>query len=49
MSNHKFDSIRETMGTLIDPMVLCEEAEDTLLSTQELSQSRWPEDRRPEG
>jgi hypothetical protein len=29
-------------------MVLFEEAEDTLLSTQELSQIRWPQDRRPE-
>ena len=46
---HMFDSILETMRALIDPMVLFEEAEDTLLSTQELSQIRWPEDRRPEG
>jgi hypothetical protein len=29
--------------------VLFEEAEDTLLSMQEISQIEWPEDRRPEG
>ena len=44
---HMFDSLLETMRTLMDPMVLFEEAEDTLLSMQELSQIQWPEDRRP--
>jgi len=29
--------------------VLFEEAEDTLLSMQEISQIEWPDDRRPEG
>ena len=29
---HMFDSLLETMRTLMDPMVLFEEAEDTLLS-----------------
>ena len=42
-----FDSLLETMRTLMDPMVLLEEAEDTLLSTQELSQIQWPDDTRP--
>jgi hypothetical protein len=37
-----FDSILETMRALMDPMVLFEEAEDTLLSMQELSQIEWP-------
>ena len=45
---HMFDSILETMRTLMDPMVLFEEAEDTLVSMQELSQIQWPEDKRPE-
>ncbi|MFN2604542.1 MAG: hypothetical protein ABR582_17550, partial [Gemmatimonadaceae bacterium] len=31
---HMFDSILETMRTLMDPMVLFEEAEDTLVSMQ---------------
>jgi gentisate 1,2-dioxygenase len=44
---HMFDSLLETMRTLMDPMVLFEEAEDTLVSTQELSQIQWPDDRRP--
>jgi hypothetical protein len=44
-----FDSILETMRALTDPLVLFEEAEDTLLSMQEISQIEWPEDRRPEG
>ena len=44
---HMFDSLLETMRTLMDPMVLFEEAEDTLVSMQELSQIQWPEDRRP--
>ena len=44
---HMFDSVLETMRTLMDPMVLFEEAEDTLLSTQELSQIQWPADTRP--
>lgn len=44
---HMFDSILETMRALIDPMVLFEEAEDTLLSTQELEQIQWPDDERP--
>jgi gentisate 1,2-dioxygenase len=34
---HMFDSLLETMRTLMDPMVLFEEAEDTLVSMQELS------------
>src|SRR5438093_952926 len=46
---HMFDSILETMRALMDPMVLFEEAEDTLISTQELSQIQWPEDRAPRG
>jgi gentisate 1,2-dioxygenase len=45
---HMFDSILETMRALMDPMVLFEEAEDTLVSMQELSQIQWPDDRRPE-
>jgi gentisate 1,2-dioxygenase len=45
---HMFDSILETMRALMDPMVLFEEAEDTLLSMQELSQIEWPDDNRPE-
>ena len=45
---HMFDSILETMRALMDPMVLFEEAEDTLVSAQELSQIDWPEDQRPE-
>ncbi len=44
---HMFDSILETMRALMDPMVLFEEAEDTLLSVQELSQIVWPPDHRP--
>jgi gentisate 1,2-dioxygenase len=43
-----FDSILETMRALTDPLVLFEEAEDTLLSVKEISQIEWPEDRRPE-
>jgi gentisate 1,2-dioxygenase len=42
-----FDSILETMRALMDPMVLFEEAEDTLISMQELSQIQWPDDHRP--
>jgi gentisate 1,2-dioxygenase len=45
---HMFDSILETMRALMDPMVLFEEAEDTLVSTQELSQIEWPDDKRPD-
>src|SRR4029077_9183616 len=45
---HMFDSILETMRALIDPLVLFEEAEDTLLSVKEISQIDWPDDRRPE-
>ncbi len=45
---HMFDSILETMRALMDPMVLFEEAEDTLISVQELSQIKWPDDNRPE-
>src|SRR5438270_236847 len=45
---HMFDSILETMRALTDPLVLFEEAEDTLLSVQEVSQIEWPDDRRPE-
>jgi gentisate 1,2-dioxygenase len=45
---HMFDSILETMRALMDPMVLFEEAEDTLVSMQELSQIQWPEDKAPE-
>ena len=37
----------ETMRPLMDPMVLFEEAEDTLVSMQELSQIQWPDHRRP--
>jgi len=44
---HMFDSLLETMRAVIDPMVLFEEAEDTLVSMQELSQIQWPEDKRP--
>jgi gentisate 1,2-dioxygenase len=44
---HMFDSVLETMRALMDPMVLFEEAEDTLVSMQDLSQIEWPEDRRP--
>jgi len=44
---HMFDSILETMRAITDPLVLFEEAEDTLLSTQELSQIVWPDDNRP--
>ena len=43
---HMFDSILETMRALMDPVVLFEEAEDTLLSAQEVSQIQWPDDRR---
>jgi hypothetical protein len=46
---HMFDSILETMRALTDPLVLFEEAEDTLLSMKEISQIEWPDDRRPEG
>jgi gentisate 1,2-dioxygenase len=42
-----FDSILETMRAITDPVVLFEEAEDTLISTQELSQIQWPDDNRP--
>ena len=42
-----FDSILETMRALMDPMVLFEEAEDTLVSMQELAQIQWPDDKRP--
>ncbi len=45
---HMFDSILETMRALTDPLVLFEEAEDTLLSTKEISQIDWPSDDRPE-
>jgi gentisate 1,2-dioxygenase len=45
---HMFDSILETMRALTDPLVLFEEAEDTLLSMKEVDQIDWPEDRRPE-
>src|ERR1051325_9429659 len=45
---HMFDSILETMRALTDPLVLFEEAEDTLLSVQEVSQIEWPDDWRPE-
>jgi gentisate 1,2-dioxygenase len=45
---HMFDSILETMRALTDPLVLFEEAEDTLLSMKEVSEIDWPEDRRPE-
>jgi gentisate 1,2-dioxygenase len=44
---HMFDSVLETMRALMDPMVLFEEAEDTLLSTQEIDQIEWPDDIRP--
>ena len=43
-----FDSILETMRALTDPLVLFEEAEDTLLSVQGISQIEWPDDKRPE-
>jgi hypothetical protein len=36
------------MRALTDPLVLFEEAEDTLLSVKEISQIEWPDDRRPE-
>jgi len=42
-----FDSLLETMRAVMDPMVLFEEAEDTLVSMQELSQIQWPDDKRP--
>jgi gentisate 1,2-dioxygenase len=42
-----FDSILETMRAITDPVVLFEEAEDTLLSAQEVSQIQWPDDLRP--
>jgi gentisate 1,2-dioxygenase len=45
---HMFDSILETMRAITDPVVLFEEAEDTLLSMQELSQIQWPDDKRPD-
>src|SRR5258707_1391965 len=45
---HMFDSILETMRALMDPMVLFEEAEDTLVSMQELAQIEWPDDKRPD-
>ena len=41
------ENILETMRALMDPMVLFEEAEDTLVSMQELSQIEWPDDKRP--
>ena len=44
---HMFDSHLETMRAVMDPMVLFEEAEDTLVSMQELSQIQWPDDKRP--
>jgi gentisate 1,2-dioxygenase len=44
---HMFDSLLETMRAVMDPMVLFEEAEDTLVSMQELSQIQWPDDKRP--
>jgi gentisate 1,2-dioxygenase len=44
---HMFDSLLETMRAVMDPMVLFEEAEDTLGSMQELSQIEWPDDKRP--
>ena len=44
---HMFDSILETMRALMDPMVLFEEAEDTLLSAQEVSAIVWPDDTSP--
>jgi gentisate 1,2-dioxygenase len=45
---HMFDSLLETMRAVTDPLVLFEEAEDTLLSAQELSQIQWPDDTRPD-
>lgn len=45
---HMFDSLLETMRAVSDPLVLFEEAEDTLLSAQELSKIQWPDDKRPD-
>jgi len=45
---HMFDSILETMRALTDPLVLFEEAEDTLLSMKEVDQIDWPSDDRPQ-
>ena len=42
-----FVPVIETMRAVMDPMVLFEEAEDTLVSMQELSQIQWPDDKRP--
>ena len=42
-----FDSLLETMRAVMDPMVLFEEAEDTLVAMQELSKIQWPDDKRP--
>ena len=39
---HMFDSILETMRALMDPMVLFEEAEDTLDGTPEKEKGRFP-------
>jgi len=44
---HMFDSVLETMRALMDPVVLFEEAQDTLVSMQEISQIDWPDDKRP--
>jgi gentisate 1,2-dioxygenase len=45
---HMFDSLLETMRAVTDPLVLFEEAEDTLISAQELSTIQWPDDKRPD-
>ncbi|OFW40758.1 MAG: cupin [Acidobacteria bacterium RIFCSPLOWO2_12_FULL_67_14] len=45
---HMFDSLLETMRAVTDPLVLFEDAEDTLISMQELSQIEWPDDTRPD-
>lgn len=45
---HMFDSILETMRALTDPLVLFEEAEDTLVTPAEMSKFEFSPDVRPE-
>jgi gentisate 1,2-dioxygenase len=45
---HMFDSMLETMRALTDPLVLFEEAEDTLVTPEEMSKFEFPPDVRPD-
>lgn len=45
---HMFDTVLETMRALTDPMVLFEEAQDTLVTPTEMAKFVFPPDVRPE-